>query len=292
METPGRDSTERAFKHGLLGNGGLALLKLVVGWAAGSRSLVADGWHSLANVVVAGAAWLALRFSRREPDGQAFGQGKLEAFSGLLLGVIFLVAGLGLAASAWTSTASLSTGFAGGLALAVAVASIAVNGVLFWIVRAAARDARALASLAYGNASDALAGALVVSGVLASRFGHSWADPLAAFGIACLVVWMGWRSAREGFVVLMDRADPELRKQVLETVQRVDAVKGVKDADLYPIGRRFAVDLEIEVDARLTMEEAARIARSAEDAVTRGHPSVCEARVHVSPAPTPAGSLR
>ena len=66
----------------------------------------------------------------------------------------------------------------------------------------------------------------------------------------------------------------------------MERVKGVGEVDAYPLGRRFEVDLEVTVDPRLTVEEAARIAAAVETAVVSAHPSVSDVLVRTVPAPS------
>jgi len=293
VEPGGQETAERAFRIGFVGNGLLAVLKLVVGWSVGSRSLVADGWHSLSDIAVNGGTWLAHRFSQREPDADHhYGHGKLEAFSGFVVGLILIGGGIGVICSAWISEAQLRAGWSTWLALWVAVFSIVVNLALAAVSHHGARasGSHGLAALVRDDLSDALAGVLVVLGILGAHAGLTWAEPSVAVAIGALICWMGWRSSSEGFHVLMDRADPALRGELERTALDVDEVRGVQSVRIHPIGSRVSVDMEISVDGRLSVEDGHRIAHSVESAVTSAHSHVGEVSVHVNPwTPIPSG---
>ena len=286
-------SAERAFLIGFLGNSALAALKLVVGWTAGSRALVADGWHSLSDVAVNGGTWIAHRFARRAPDeDHHYGHGKLEAFSGLVVGLVLIGGGIAVVVSAWTSEAHLAEGWSVWLALGVAVASILINIGLADVARRGARTSKSqgLAVLARDNLSDALASGLVVLGILGARAGLGWAEPVMAVGIGGLIVWMGWRSITDGFNVLMDRADPSLRERIHTTALGVGEVRGVQSVRVHPLGTNVSVDMEISVDGDLSVGDGHRIAHSVESAVTATHSFVGEVNVHVNPWTPPTGA--
>ena len=279
-------SAEKAFRLGFFGNTSLALLKILVGWAAGSRALLADGWHSLSDVLVNGGAWIAHRFSRQEPDeDHHFGHGKAEAFSGFTVGMILLVGGVLVIVSSLGSKANIDTGWKGWLALGVAALSILANVYLAVISRRAARaiDSHGLAALARDNTSDAMAGGLVVLGILGSRTGFDWAEPLVGIVIGILICVMGWRSARESFDVLMDRADPELRDRLARAAAAVEGVRGVQRIRVHPLGTGVVADMEIQVDGGLTVAEGHRIADSVEGEVAAVDDSVKDVHVHVEP---------
>ena len=60
-----RERGVRALRLSLLVNTALALMKLLVGAATGSRALIADGTHSLADVATGGVAWLSFHWASR-----------------------------------------------------------------------------------------------------------------------------------------------------------------------------------------------------------------------------------
>jgi cation diffusion facilitator family transporter len=285
VETATTNPVRRAHRIGILGNGLAALVKLVIGAWSGSRALMADGGHSLANLVLAGAA-VAVHRLRAHAGRRPFGRGKLEAFAALLLGFVLVLAGLLLAAYAWISDARPSPGFANSAAPWSAALSIAANLAGAWIAARAQKEesSQALALLARGLLADALSSGLVILSWIAVAAGFPFADVLGAFAIGCVVLVLGWRIGWSGFDALLDRADPQLSSDVADTVRRLNGVKSVLDVDAYPMGRRFEIDLDVTVDPGLTVEQAARIAAAVEAAVLRAHPQVVEVYVRTSPA--------
>jgi cation diffusion facilitator family transporter len=286
VEATERVPAEPVFRISVFGNAALAVVKIALGWAAGSRALVADGAHSVVNLTLAGTAWLVRHF-QVQPEARPYGRGKLEAFVGLLLGSVFLPTGLVLATYAWTSNARPVEGLASSLVPSIAVLSIVANGIGAWLARGAERreQSQVLALLAKGQISDAIAGAVALFAWIGTRSGFELADALGAFATGGLVAFLGWRFLWGGFNALLDRADPELSSAVADTVRRLERVKGVGAVDAYPLGRRFEIDLEVTVDPRLTVEEAARIAAAVETAVVSAHPSVSDVVVRTVPAP-------
>lgn len=286
VETGKRSQADRAFLIGFVGNTALVVLKLIVGWMAGSRALLADGWHSLSDVATNGGTWLAHRFSHRAPDeDHHYGHGKAEAFAGLVVGLILLGGGVAVVVASFSSTARLDPGWKGWLALGVAATSVVTNIWLTLVSRKAAEAAQSqgLAALARDNASDALGSVLVILGILGSHIGLEWAEPTAAVGIGALILWMGWRSTADGFDVLMDRSDPALREALRRLALEVDEVRDVQTVRVHPLGAAFVVDMEISVDGSLTVSEGHRIAHAVESAVTTTQPRVKGVHVHVNP---------
>ncbi len=293
LEAIAKSPADRAFRLGFVGNLGLAAVKLLVGWVAGSRALVADGWHSISDVAVNVGTWLAHRFARRAPDeDHHYGHGKAEALAGFVVGFLLVLGGAGVAWGSWTvKGVTLHAGWRGAAALAVAALAIVVKAVLAWITRGIEAESKShgLRALARDHGSDALSGVLVLGGILATRNGIAWAEPAAAVVIGGLIVLLGWRSASEGFDVLMDRvSDPRVRERLESTAQGVIGVRGVQSVRVHPVGNGLRVDMEISVDGQQTVEQGHTIAHAVERAVTKELPSVKEVHVHVNPWSQPA----
>ncbi len=282
----------RAFVIGIVGNVSLAIVKLVVGFAAGSSALIADGWHSLADILTNGGAWLAFRLARIPPDDDHhYGHGPLESLAAALIGGLLIAGGFGVMWNVFSFERTLEEGSRGVWALWTAAVSIVLNLFLAWISVRAGREAasQSLMALARDNASDALAGVLVFIGIFATRAGIVWADPLAGVLIGLLIVTMGLRSFKEGIEVLVGKVpDEDLRAAITAAALGVEGVRAVQRARIHPLGTSLRVDMEISVDGRLTVEEGHEIAHAAEIAVTAAHPPVEEVSVHVNPW-TPPG---
>jgi len=71
----------------------LVILKLIVGFAVGSVSIISEGIHSAMDLLAAAIAFFSVRKSAEPPDtAHEFGHGKFEDFSGLIESVLIIVA--------------------------------------------------------------------------------------------------------------------------------------------------------------------------------------------------------
>lgn len=280
-------NAQRAFVLGLLGNVSLAAVKLGVGHVTGSRALTADGWHSLADIGTNGGAWLAHRWGKKPADDDHhYGHGNAEALAGALVGATLVVAGVAVIVSVWRSESVLKEGVSAWVALAVAVLSIVVNLGLAWISLSVGKRERShgLRALARDNGSDALAGLLVVAGILGSWNGWHWAEPWAGAGIGVLIVWMGAHSLKEGLDVLMERVgDPELRPRIEELARGVEGVRAVRRVRVHPVGGDVLADLAIQIDGETSVADGHELAHRVESTITEALAAVREVQVHVEP---------
>lgn len=293
--TPQNDSTDRVFLTGLVVNAGLAGGKMMIGGLAGSQALVADGVHSLSDIITNAGAWLSHHVARQPPDeDHHYGHGHVEALAALLIGLVLTASGVGIVASAFVQDMHAHPDSRGVAALAMAFVSIAANIGLTRITERAARrtNSPALLALARDNRSDVYSSVLALVGIGAAISGAPWVERLMAGAIGCLVAYLGWKSAREGFDVLTDRvADNSLRDRVRAAAARVKGVLGIGPIRIHPLGTAVRVELELEVDGSLTVREGHDLAHRVEAAITDSIEEVGEVAVHVGPATATAKKI-
>ena len=286
---PARPSAapERVLLLGVVVNTLLAGLKLVGGILSGSPSLLADGYHSLADLGTNGLAWLTWRWAQRPPDeDHHYGHGKVEAMAALVVGVVLVTTGLLVVGDAFRSEAPDYRGAQAVAAAGVALLSIAANEFLTRITRAEARrtGSRTLEALAADNRSDMLTSVLVLAGVGGSAVGAPWVETVLTAVIGVFVGWMGARTAKDAFDVLTDRApDLELRSRARALAEQVPGVRGVQAVAVHPLGSQVRVDMEVSVEGSLTVTQGHAIAHAVEIRIRQDEPTVVAVAVHVNP---------
>ncbi len=94
---------QRISAVGILADVGFGCTKLGVGTACASPALVADGAHSLADVLVGAVSYGAYAAARAPPDEEhPYGHGKFEAGGSLVVGGALVATGAAAAANAAT----------------------------------------------------------------------------------------------------------------------------------------------------------------------------------------------
>ncbi|MCC6009187.1 MAG: cation transporter, partial [Rhodobacteraceae bacterium] len=136
----------RAALAGLWTNGPLAAAKITVGIAAQSQALVADGVHSLSDMVSDAAILWALGHSDRPADADhPFGHGRFETIATLVVALMLGLAALGILVDAGLRLVAPAGGSPGALALWVAAGSILLKeGLYRYTARVALRTGSAM----------------------------------------------------------------------------------------------------------------------------------------------------
>jgi cation diffusion facilitator family transporter len=271
----------------------LSALQVGAGIVTASQALVADGVHSLSDLVADFVVLLAIRHSRKGPDeDHHYGHQRYENAASLLLGVLLLVVGTGMV---WTATHKLQNPAdipAVHLnALWIAIVALAAKEGLFRYMLMVAKRVRSslLAANAWHARSDAASSLVVAAGIAGNLLGYRLLDPIAAIIVGFMVAKMGWSFSWDALHDLMDRAATEEQIAAIRAeIAATPGVLGLHDLRTRKSGDMILVDVHLEIAEHLTVRQGHDIARDAQLRVMRRHP-VISVMTHVDPVAAPAG---
>ena len=266
----------------------LSSLQIVVGIVATSQGLVADGIHSLSDLVADFVVLIAGRHSQKDADeDHPYGHQRFENAASLALGLLLLGVGVGMV---WSAVGKLQTPesipTAHAVALWVALAALVSKELLFRYMLAVAKRVKSgmLVANAWHARSDAASSLVVSLGLVGNLMGYPLLDPVAALIVGLMVAKMGWGFGWDALHDLMDRAVDEDEVQAIrDTLLKTPGVAGVHDVRTRKMGDMVVADAHIEVDALLTVEQGHNIAVAARAAVMQRH-RVLNLMTHVDPA--------
>lgn len=265
----------------------LTLFQLVVGLFAQSTALVADAMHSLSDLVSDGVVLIVNRHSHTPADAQhPYGHRRFETAASMIIGALLLSVGFGML---WVSFTKLQRPElipqVHQAALYVALFGVLSKELLFrYLLRVATRvQSTMLAANAWHARSDAASSIVVAIGIIANLAGFPLADPLAALIVGFLIVRMGWSFFFESFHDLMDRAaDDETEARIHSLIMATPGVQGIHDLKTRKMGDMLWVEVDLEMDGRLTIYEGHAIAVEARRRVMASEP-VLDLMTHFDP---------
>lgn len=272
---------------GLAGNGLLTAGKIAVGVAAGSAALVADGFHSLADVLSDIGILFALKAANRPPDANhPYGHHSFETLGAVVVAAFMLLtAGL----IGWDAVRSFVAGrlrHPEPLALVAAAVSVGIKEVMARYTIFVGRRHNSPALLANGamHRSDAISSVAAAVGIAGAMIRWPVLDNVAAVVIAVFIARMGWSLLHENVMALMDTMpDPGLVGAIRSAAAAVPEVQEIRDLRVRQRGSRYLADLRIAVHPDLSLGAAHDIAHRVEDRVRDDVENVARVFVHVEP---------
>lgn len=265
----------------------LTTTQIAAGILSKSQGLIADGIHSLSDLVADFVVLFANHHSQKDADADhPYGHHRFETAASLVLGAILLAVGLGML---WSAFLKLEQPEAvqkvHAAALWVAGGALVAKELLFRYMLSVAKRVRSsmLVANAWHARSDAASSLVVGIGIAGNLAGYPILDPIAAAIVGFMVAKMGWEFGWDALHDLMDRSidDAEVAA-IYRTLEGTPGVLGVHDLRTRKMGDMIVVDAHIEVDAALSVESGHAIAVDARNRVMQRH-RVLNLMTHVDP---------
>lgn len=266
----------------------MATTQIVVGTLAKSQALIADGIHSLSDLVSDFVVLFANHHSQKDADTEhPYGHQRFETAASLAVGALLLAVGMGMV---WSALHKLQTPDSIAIvhvsALWVAGGALVAKELLFRYMLRVAKEVKSgmLVANAWHARSDAASSLVVGLGLVGNLAGYPLLDPIAALIVGFMVGRMGWSFGWDALNDLMDRAvDTQEVQAIRKTLGNTPGVVGVHDLRTRKMGDMVVLDVHIEVDAAITVEAGHNIAVAARQAVMLRH-RVLNVMTHVDPA--------
>jgi cation diffusion facilitator family transporter len=265
----------------------LTTTQVFAGIVSGSQGLLADGVHSLSDLVSDFVVLFATHHSSKDADeDHHYGHHRYENAASMVLGILLLVVGVGMISAAILKLKNPEAIPAvQSVALWVAVAALATKEGLFRYMMAVAQKVRSslLVANAWHARSDAASSLVVGVGIVGNLMGLPLLDPIAALVVGVMIGKMGWTFAWNAIHALTDRAATQdetekIRQEILGT----PGVLGLHDLRTRKAGDLLLVDAHLEVDDNLSVRQGHDIALDARQRVMKEH-AVLNMMTHVDP---------
>ncbi|QWD23727.1 cation transporter [Polynucleobacter paneuropaeus] len=265
----------------------LTVSQVFAGLLSGSQGLIADGIHSLTDLIADFVVLFANHHSAKDADeDHHYGHQRYETAASLFLGISLLVVALGML---WSAGHKIVNPIAASqisiLALYVALGSLVAKELLFRYMLAVAERVRSsmLVANAWHARSDAASSLVVSVGIVGALLGFPILDSVGALIVGLMIIRTGWSFSWDALNDLMDRAISEEEHQHIEKIiLSTEGVLGCHDLRTRKMGDMILVDVHIEVDANATVQVGHDIALTAANQVKAELP-VLNVMTHIDP---------
>jgi len=255
----------------------LILIKLVAWLISGSASILATLTDSLMDVAASGINLMAIHYATQPADAEhRFGHGKAESLAGLAQSAFISGSGCLLIANGTIELVHPKplTGLAVGIG--VMLISIALTLVLVgfqrWVIHKTGSVAIKADSLHYHG--DILMNGAVLVALLMSLAGWLWADGVFAVAIGFYLIRGALKIGHESVQALLDHElPPEDKQLILTEAMAVPRVRGVHELRTRQSGPMVFLQLHLELDDKLLLIDAHRIADEVESRLQNLYPN-------------------
>jgi cation diffusion facilitator family transporter len=278
---------------GIGGNAVLFAAKLLVGFSFNSIAIISDSFNSLTDIVASTIVLISVRSSYRGPDeDHPFGHARAQPLAGLVVAILTGIVGFEIITQSFGRLFGGARIQPGILPIILLAAVMVVKLAMHIVARVTARrtGSTALMASAIDHRNDVLISAAVILGVGASNLGFPIFDPLAAMAVGAWIIWAGFRIGRDNIKYLMGAAPPpELVRRIMAIAHGTAGVLGLNDVSAHYVGTSVEIEVHINVDKRLTIEQAHAIGKKVQKAI-EDTDEISRAFIHIDPLETGDGS--
>ena len=267
------------------------MFNFLIGFLSGSTALVAEGTHTLSDVITSILAYAGFRIGMKPADEEhLYGHGRAEPIVGLMIVVFLGIIAFEIISEVYKKIVLGEALTPPGLIAAVmALIGIFVNYIMTNYLVKTGKKINSPVLIADGRhqSVDIFFCAAVLVGVIGSRFGFTFLDPLVAIFIAIMVLKTAFTLARDNLNTIMGKIPyPKIVEDLKSLALSVEDVKGVHDIKINNMGPYSSAELHIELDKDLTLQKSHKIADQVEKLIINKIKIIKLVTVHTDPAET------
>ncbi len=245
----------------------LTLIKIIVGILIGSLGILSEALHSGLDLCAAVITLFAVKYSDKPADrDHHYGHGKIESFSALLETVLLFVT------CAWIIHEAVQKLFFGKSVeiigsqwgILTMIIAIGVDLGRVKVLKEVSHEHRsqALEADAIHFSSDIWSSSAVIAGLVCVWVGSyfkipylQYADPIAALGVALLVIKVSFKLGKETIDVLLDTAPKGMQDKILNEIKNINGIIDINTIRIRPSGAEYFININIGVDKNKSHNE-------------------------------------
>lgn len=281
-------------RYGLLGgwvsiviNTALSLLKAGLALLTGSLSLAADAIHSFSDAGTSLVIIISFRAAGKPADvDHPFGHGRMEAVATLVVSLLIVMAGFELGKSAFGRLFHPGEFQFSWLAVILILMSVFVKEGLARMSFELADmiGSTALEADSWHHRLDAISSVLVIAAFAGQKIGLHWIDGAMGLLISGMVVYTGFKIARDGIDELLGKPPSEaLIAEIKALVTGIPEVTDVHDLIIHQYGSSKVISLHISVPDTLSLKAGHEVSEAAADMINERF--CTHTTVHLDPIP-------
>jgi len=273
---------------GVIANIILAIIKVILGILGRSQALIADGLHSLSDLISDGVVLLAAKYSNQEADAEhPYGHARFETLATVVVGALLVMLAIAMFIDATRRLLMpellLQPTY---LSLVAAVLSIFIKESLYQYTVYIAKQVRSqmLRANAWHHRSDAISSIIVFIGIAGTMIGFPWLDALAAMGVSLMIAHIGWSLGKPCVNELLEQGLADHRIREIETIiLSVNGVHSLHKLRSRYMGEQALMDVHIVVDPYISVLEGHDIGETVRQRLINEIEEISDVLVHIDP---------
>lgn len=283
---------ESIMKRSFAVNFALVIVKIASGLIFSSVALIADGVHSISDLLSDIFVILGIRHSvKPADDDHPFGHGKFEYVLSLFLGISIITIAYELGRNVvlnWQDIVLIPKYFS----LVIVVIVVMVKFILarYLIRKGTETNSEIISASGKESMTDVLSSGVVFIGISGVLIGHEWGinwllrgDKIASILIALFIVRIGIEIILNSIKSIQGKSvQLKVSEEYIRLIGKIDGVLAVDHLDMIAYGPYYQAIVDIKVDGRKSVKEGHTIAHNVQGRLLENE-KICHVSVHVNP---------
>ncbi len=267
----------------------LAIIKALVGYLFDSKILVADAFHTVADLLAIFASgfglWLA---SKKKTRKFPYGLYKAETLASFIIGLLIVWAGVEILQDGYHKLFHIPHAQTFPL-LPVGASIISIVAAYFIAKKekivGELINSQSLVANASESFLDIVTSTVVLTGILLAYAQIPYVEGAIIILISLLILKLGVSNVWLSLLLLLDaNLDPTLQGEIEAKVNAIYGVKGVSEVNIRQAGPFKMIECKIETSPTLPLYKVHELADKAEDFIVKNYDHIESVFIHVEPS--------
>ena len=264
------DKTTRTLLVSIIVNMALVISKLIIGFLGSSKALIANGIHSLTDMITDIIAIVGNNLSRKPADTRhPYGYGQIEYVTNIIMGLTILILGVTQIFSAFSSNIDMPSN----IIIYVSVIAMVVKYALSRYITLKGKKYKSglLIVSGFESKADALTTLFVIISALLSKLTvynelYKYSDNVCTFVIGLYISYVSLKILKENAFDLIDKVEDnqelinKIKKKILKNIE----IKDVTSLSLIKYGTYYTANVEIALNKNTKLKDIEEINKKLE----------------------------
>lgn len=264
------DKTTRTLLVSIIVNMALVISKLIIGFLGSSRALIANGIHSLTDMITDMIAIVGNNLSRKPADTRhPYGYGQIEYVTNIIMGLTILILGVTQIFSAFSSNIDMPSN----IIIYVSIIAMVVKYALSRYITLKGKKYKSVLLIVSGfeSKADALTTLFVIISALLSKLTvynelYKYSDNVCTFVIGLYISYVSLKILKENAFDLIDKVEDnqelinKIKKKILKNIE----IKDVTSLSLIKYGTYYTANVEIALNKNTKLKDIEEINKKLE----------------------------
>ncbi len=264
------DKITRTLLVSIIVNIGLVISKLIIGFLGSSKALIANGIHSLTDMITDIIAIVGNNLSRKPADTRhPYGYGQIEYVTNIIMGLTILILGVTQIFSAFSSNIDMPSN----IIIYVSAIAMVVKYILSRYITLKGKKYKSglLIVSGFESKADALTTLFVIISALLSKLTvynelYKYSDNVCTFIIGLYISYVSLKILKENAFDLIDKVEDnqelinKIKKKILKNVE----IKDVTSLSLIKYGTYYTANVEIALNKNTRLKDIEEINKKLE----------------------------